>query len=188
MIERMQIARAPRQSSKRQVNRSLAVRWSEMSTPLGLLFVAVSERGVCAIEFGRRKPRFSTLAKTGARLEKSAGAVAPVKAQLREYFAGQRRRFDLPVDLSALTPFRREVATVTRKIPAGNTWTYRQVAQAMARPNSARPVGQALAHNPIPIIIPCHRVIASDGNLGGYSGGSGLKTKRWLLRHEGTLS
>jgi methylated-DNA-[protein]-cysteine S-methyltransferase len=58
----------------------------------------------------------------------------------------------------------------------------------MARPNSARPVGQALAHNPIPIIIPCHRVIASDGSLRGYSGGSGLKTKRWLLRHEGALS
>jgi methylated-DNA-[protein]-cysteine S-methyltransferase len=158
-----------------------------MSSPLGPLFVAVSERGVCAIEFGRRKPRFSSLSKTGARLEKSAAAVAPVMAQLRAYFAGQRRRFDLPVDPSALTPFQRQVAAVTQKIPAGNTWTYRQVARAMARPNSARPVGQALARNPIPIIIPCHRVIASDGSLRGYSGGSGLKAKRWLLHHEGAL-
>jgi O-6-methylguanine DNA methyltransferase len=186
MIERMQISHAPHRPIKPQVaNRSPTIRWSQMSSPLGPLFVAASERGVCAIEFGRRNPRFSTLLNTGARLERDARTVAPVMAQLREYFAGRRINFDLAVDLSSLTPFQSRVLAVTRRIPSGQVWTYRQVAQAMARPNSARPVGQALAHNPIPIIIPCHRVIASDGSLRGYSGGSGLKTKRWLLAHEG---
>ena len=185
MIGRRQVSRVPRQSIKLQVNRSPAIRWSEMRSPLGPLLVAVSERGVCVIEIVRRKARFSSLSKTGARLEKSTGAVASVMAQLREYFAGQRTVFDLAVDLSGLTPFQQEVLAVTRQIPAGQTWTYQRVAQEMGGPKSSRPVGQALARNPIPIVIPCHRVIASDGSIGGYSGGSGLKAKRWLLRHEG---
>ena len=108
-------------------------------------------------------------------------------AQLREYFAGKRRRFDLPVDLSALTPFQRSVLGITCRIAPGKVWTYHRVAKAMRRPHSSRPVGQALARNPIPIVIPCHRVIASDGALRGYSGGSGLKAKRWLLQLEGAL-
>ena len=161
--------------------------WGEITTPLGPLFAAVSDRGVCAVEFGRRKPKFSTLSKTRARLAKNARAVAPVMAQLREYFAGQRSQFDLPVDLSSLTSFQREVLAVTQKIPAGQTWSYLRVAQEMGRPKATRPVGQALGLNPIPILIPCHRVIASDGRLGGYSGGSGLKAKRWLLQLEGAL-
>jgi len=165
--------------------RSPAIRWSELSSPLGRLFVVATERGVCAIEFGRRRARILTLPNTDTRLGKSPGAVAPAIAQLREYFAGQRTVFDLAVDLSVLTPFQQEVLAVTQQIPAGQTWTYQRVAQEMGRPNSSRPVGQALARNPIPIVIPCHRVIASDGSLGGYSGGSGLKAKRWLLQHEG---
>ena len=185
----MQISRAPHRSVKPQVAKQTPIiGWSEMISPLGPLFVAVSEHGVCAIEFVRRKPRFSTHSKMAARLEKDTRVVAPVMAQLREYFTGRRINFDLPLDLSSLTPFQREVLAVTRLIPAGQTWTYLQVAQEMARPNSARPVGQALAHNPIPIIIPCHRVIATDGSLRGYSGGSGLKAKRWLLQHEGAPS
>ena len=164
------------------------IHWGEIATPLGPLFAAVSERGVCAVEFGRRKPRFLMLSKTGAHLEKNPGAVAPVMAQLREYFAGERSHFDLPVNLSSLTPFQQAVLALTQKIPAGQTWSYQHVANSMGRPKSSRPVGQALGRNPIPIIIPCHRVIASDGTLGGYSGGSGLTAKRWLLQLEGALS
>ena len=167
------------------MKRSPAIHWSELSTPLGPLFVAATEHGVCAIEFGRRKARILTRRNTDTRMGKTPGAVAPAIAQLREYFAGQRTDFDLTVDLSALTAFQQEVLAVTGQIPAGQTWTYQRVAQEMGRPNSSRPVGQALARNPIPIVIPCHRVIASDGSLRGYSGGSGLKAKRWLLRHEG---
>ena len=176
---------AQSKSAKRVQTATAVICWGEITTPLGPLFAAVSDHGVCAVEFGRRKPKFFTLAKTLARLKKDARAIAPVMAQLREYFAGQRSHFNLAVDLSELTPFQREVLAVTRQIPAGQAWSYQRVAQEMGRPKSSRPVGQALGRNPIPIVIPCHRVIASDGSLGGYSGGSGLRAKRWLLQHEG---
>jgi len=108
-----------------------------------------------------------------------------VCSQLDEFFSGHRRIFDLPLDLSLLTPFQRKVLAVTSRIPWGEVWSYQQVAGKMGRPKSSRPVGQALGRNPIPIVIPCHRVTASDGTLGGYCGKSGLDLKRWLLRHEG---
>ena len=107
--------------------------------------------------------------------------------QLRQYFAGDRSSFNLPVDISQLTSFQRSVLDVACRIAPGQVWTYHRVAAELGRPRSSRPVGGALARNPIPIVIPCHRVVASDGSLGGYSGGSGLKAKRWLLRLEGAL-
>ena len=164
------------------------IQWDQMSSPLGQLFVAVSRQGLCAVDFGRRESEFLARLSPLDRLEKNSHAVAQVTAQLLEYFSGARLRFNLPVDLSALTPFQRSVLETACRIAPGNVWTYHRVAQAMGRPKSSRPVGQALARNPIPIVIPCHRVIASDGSLGGYSGGSGLKAKRWLLRLEGALS
>jgi methylated-DNA-[protein]-cysteine S-methyltransferase len=164
------------------------IHWHRMKSPLGTLIVAISQQGLCAVDFGRRKGDFFERLAPQAKLRQNPQAVARVIAQLQEYFAGQRTHFDLPVDLSSLTPFQREVLAVTQKIPAGQTWSYQRVAQEMGRPKSSRPVGQALGRNPIPIVIPCHRVIASDGSLGGYSGGSGLTAKRWLLQHEGALS
>lgn len=162
--------------------------WGEMNSPLGTLFVAVSERGLCAVEFGRRQSEFFAHLDPLARLEKHSRAVRRAQQQLRAYFAGDRLDFSLPIDLSSLTPFQREVLATARRIVPGDVWTYHRVAAEMGRPKSSRPVGQALARNPVPIVIPCHRVIASDGTLGGYSGGSGLKAKRWLLRLEGALS
>jgi methylated-DNA-[protein]-cysteine S-methyltransferase len=162
--------------------------WGEMNSPLGTLFVAVSRRGLCAVDFGRREREFFARLDPLARLEKNPRAVQHAKEQLRAYFAGNRFDFTLPVDLSSLTPFQRGVLDTTCRIAAGDVWTYHRVAKELGRPKSSRPVGQALAHNPVPIVIPCHRVIASDGSLGGYSGGSGLKAKRWLLQLEGALS
>ena len=166
-------------------DRAPLIRWAEMSSPLGKLFVAVSEHGLCAVDFGRNEDAFLARFEPLTRLEKQPAAAADAFAQLREYFSGRRKDFDLPVDLSSLTPFQREVLATIGRIAPGEVWTYREVALQMSRPKSSRPVGQALAHNPIPIVIPCHRVIASDGSLGGYSGGSGLDAKRWLLRLEG---
>lgn len=161
------------------------IQWGEMSSPLGRLFVAVNRRGLCAIDFGRGESEFLQRLDPRSRLEKNPQAVAQALEQLGEYFSGTRFYFKLLVDLSALTPFQRNVLQTACRIVPGQVWTYHQVAQEMGRPKSSRPVGQALARNPIPIVIPCHRVIASDGSLGGYSGGSGLEAKRWLLRLEG---
>jgi methylated-DNA-[protein]-cysteine S-methyltransferase len=164
------------------------IQWDQMRSPLGQLFVGVSRQGLCAVDFGRGEADFLERFDRQARLEKNPKAVAQAMAQLREYFSGARKHFSLPVDLSALTPFQRSVLDTACRIAPGKVWSYQRVAQAMGRPKSSRPVGQALGRNPIPIIIPCHRVIASDGGLGGYSGGTGLKAKRWLLQHEGALS
>jgi methylated-DNA-[protein]-cysteine S-methyltransferase len=163
------------------------IQWGKMPSPLGPVFAAVNERGLCALDFGRQENEFLARFDPLARLEKNPNAVQRVLAQLREYFAGERSSFNLSVDISQLTPFQRSVLDVACGIAPGQVWTYQRVAQELGRPHASRPVGGALARNPIPIVIPCHRVVASDGSLGGYSGGSGLKAKRWLLRLEGAL-
>lgn len=163
------------------------IQWGEMSSPLGSLFAAANQRGLCALDFGRQESEFLARFDNRARLEKDPKAVQRVLAQLREYFAGDRSTFNLPVDISQLTTFQRSVLDMACRIAPGQVWTYQRIAKELGRPRSSRPVGGALAHNPIPIVIPCHRVVASDGSLGGYSGGSGLKAKRWLLRLEGAL-
>ena len=158
-----------------------------MDAPVGRIFVAASGQGLCALNFGVEEQEFVRRLDPRARLDSSPSAVAPITGQLKEYFARERFHFELPLDLSGLTPFQCSVLETLLRIPPGEVWTYRRLAGELGRPRSSRPVGQALAHNPIPIIIPCHRVIASDGNLGGYSGGFGIETKRWLLRFEGAL-
>jgi methylated-DNA-[protein]-cysteine S-methyltransferase len=173
--------------ARRSAEAAPLIRWDEMSSPLGTLFIAVSRDGLCAVDFGRGEHEFLRRLDPRARLERSAAAVRPVRTQLDEYFAGDRSTFHLPVDLSALTPFQRGVLEAACRITAGKVWSYGRLAQELGRPRGSRPVGQALARNPIPIVIPCHRVIASDGSLGGYSGGSGLNAKRWLLQLEGAV-
>jgi methylated-DNA-[protein]-cysteine S-methyltransferase len=163
------------------------INWGKIPSPLGPLFIAVSPQGVCAIEFGRGEGEFLRHLDPVARLQKNPQSVQQAAAELDEYFRGRRSKFDMPVDLSSLTRFQRSVLETACRIHCGEVWTYQRVAREMGRPKSSRPVGQALAHNPIPIVIPCHRVIASDGSLGGYSGGSGLEAKRWLLHLEGAL-
>jgi O-6-methylguanine DNA methyltransferase len=163
------------------------IQWGEMKSPLGPLFAAVSRKGLCAVDFGRGESNFLNRFDPKAQLERNPKALEDVMSQLREYFAGDRSGFRLPVDLSALTPFQRSVLEIACRIAPGQVWTYHRLAEELGRPHCSRPVGQALARNPVPIVIPCHRVIASDGSLRGYSGGSGLKAKRWLLQLEGAF-
>jgi methylated-DNA-[protein]-cysteine S-methyltransferase len=108
--------------------------------------------------------------------------LAAALAQLEEYFAGKRRMFDLPMALSG-TPFQRDVLTTLAEIPYGETVSYAELAAMVGRPTAFRAVGQANGANPVPIVLPCHRVVASGGRIGGYGGG--LPVKRKLLKLEG---
>ncbi len=154
---------------------------------VGPLLIAVGRLGVVSIDFGRDEQRLVKRLSEHSRAPvlRSQERVAEVVEQLVEYLDGQRREFDLPVDLSAVTAFQREVLKAAITVPAGLVATYGEIAQRIGRPRAARAVGQALAHNPIPIVVPCHRVVAADGSLTGYSGGAGVETKRRLLVLEG---
>ncbi|MFN8598398.1 MAG: methylated-DNA--[protein]-cysteine S-methyltransferase [Anaerolineae bacterium] len=154
---------------------------------VGDLYVAVSERGLIALDFGLGERNFvdRVQRRTKATLVRSREACAEAMQQVREYLDGKRTKFDLPLDMTTMTAFQKQVLTAALKIPRGQWLTYGDVAKAIGRPQASRAVGQALGHNPVPIVIPCHRVLGSDGSLHGYSGGGGIQTKAWLLQLEG---
>ena len=156
-------------------------------TRVGPLFVAVNDRGLVALDFGLSEQEFvaRVAQRTKATLIRSDDQAAEALRQVQEYLDGKRTRFDLALDMSALSEFQRRVLTTALKIPRGKVLTYHDVAKAIGKPKAARAVGQALGHNPVPIVIPCHRVLGSDGSLHGYSGGGGIQTKAWLLQLEG---
>jgi methylated-DNA-[protein]-cysteine S-methyltransferase len=163
------------------------IQWDVTDSPLGPLFIAASARGLCSLDFGLSQEDFVGQLDPMAQTERNPTALAPVIEQLRGYFEGTRTGFDLPIDLDRLTPFQTNVLQAARLIQPGTTRTYGQVAQAIGKPKASRAVGQALGRNPVPIVIPCHRVVASDGSLGGYSGGGGVASKKLLLALEGAL-
>lgn len=158
--------------------------YSRMKSPIGPLWVAVSKKGLVAIEFGGREfpPIHSD---PNASWVISEERTEPVRKQLTEYFDGSRTEFTLAIDLRSGTEFQRACWEMLLKIPYGQTRSYLEVAKAVGRPQASRAVGQANHHNPIPIVIPCHRVINTDGGLGGYGGG--LDMKEQLLAHERAL-
>lgn len=154
---------------------------------LGQIFVAVNRYGLVALNFGVTEELF--LAQLDqhhqTNIVRSSKYTAKVKQQVYEYLNGERIHFEITLDLSSLSEFQKRVLLTTSKIPHGQTLTYSDIAKQLGKPKAARAVGQALGHNPIPIVIPCHRVIASNGSLGGYSAGSGLESKARLLALEG---
>ena len=162
--------------------------YTSMETPIaGKLWLAATEHGLCAIDFGGEEAAFVARLQQawGIRPLRSGEALEKAVAELDEYFAGKRAGFDLALDLRQVTPFRRQVLEATVAVPCGQTVTYGELAERIGRPRAARAVGGAQATNPIPIIIPCHRVVGSDGSLTGYSGGMAVKSA--LLRLEGAL-
>ena len=163
------------------------LQWDVVDSPLGPLYLAASSQGLCNVDFGLSEPDFLARLDPQARTEHNPAALAPFVGQLRDYFAGARDSFDLPLDLGRVTPFQLSVLQAVQTIPAGTVRTYGQMARTIGKPRAGQAVGQALGRNPVPIVIPCHRVIAADGSLGGYSGGGGLDSKRLLLNLEGAL-
>lgn len=161
---------------------------------VGPLFLASSERGLVALEFDARRPGQQTIRpnprdlreENGAvRFEESGRALRHYVSELEEYLAGSRRQFSLALDLRG-TDFQKACWNALLAIPYGETRTYADIARAVGRPQGFRAVGMANNRNPIAIVVPCHRVIASDGTLCGYGGG--LDIKRKLLQLEGALS
>lgn len=154
---------------------------------VGKLFVGMTDHGLVSLQFVDTEDEFRT------RIEQRRIVYAPEKLeeatqQVGEYLRGERKAFQLPVDLRSMTPFQQAVLNEVSKVPRGEVVTYGDLAIRIGKPRAARAVGQALGSNPVPIVVPCHRVIASDGSLGGYSGRRGIKTKEALLALEGALS
>ena len=154
--------------------------YSRVNSPVGPLVLGVSLKGLAVLAFGNTPP--ARLAGKSVAWEESARATASVQKQLEEYFAGKRRQFNLPLDLQG-TEFQRQCWEELLRIPYGQTRSYGEMARAVGRPNAYRAVGQSNHHNPVAIIVPCHRVLAGGRALGGYGGG--LATKAFLLRLEG---
>jgi methylated-DNA-[protein]-cysteine S-methyltransferase len=165
----------------------LDVAYDLTDSPVGALLVAVSERGLCRISFDPEPEReIESLSRAfGARVLRSPRPVDEVKRELSEYFAGERRSFDLAVDIDRLTTFNRSVLEQLARVPYGSLTTYGALAGQAGRPRAARAVGTVMNRNPIPIVLPCHRVVGSTGSLVGYAGG--LERKETLLRLEGAL-
>jgi methylated-DNA-[protein]-cysteine S-methyltransferase len=156
-------------------------------TPFGPLYIAMSDEGIAALGFDDSEQEFLLRISTRyqSSIERSRTRVSQAIEQLKDYFAGKRDSFDIPLDLRSLTPFQRMVLDAIQKVPSGETISYGGLARRIGKPGAARAVGRALGSNPIPIIIPCHRALSADGSLGGYSGRGGVRTKQALLTLEG---
>ena len=155
-----------------------------METPVLILAVAAVPNRINRVIMAPDPKKLVTqLDSRWVRVEAGANPVLDMAvSQLAEYFGGKRRVFDLPLDLDALTPFRRGVLQVLSETVAyGATCTYAELARRCGSPRAARGVGGAMAANPLPVIIPCHRVVGTHNRLGGYSAGHGVATKQWLL-------
>lgn len=110
--------------------------------------------------------------------------IAEARRQLDDFFHGRRHQFDLPLDFEQLSSFTAKVLRILAQVPYGTTLTYGELAALAGSPQAARAVGRAMAVNPFPIVIPCHRVLGTGGRMTGYSGAGGIETKEWLLRFE----
>lgn len=164
------------------------VAYASVESPLGLLVAAVTRRGLVRLAYHDER--------LDALLEDLAGRISPrivedpprlddVRRQLDEYFEGRRRRFDLTIDWALTRGFGRRVLRATARIPYGAVASYREVAERAGNPRAARAAGGALGANPIPIVVPCHRVVRTGGDLGGYTGG--IERKELLLGVEGVV-
>lgn len=162
--------------------------YTRLATPIGVLLVVQGDRGVLRIGFEHEPDDLllaEVAARVGPRIVASDRELAGTRAVLSAYFAGDDRSLDLPVDLALVrSPFRRAALTALReRVGPGEVVTYAALARRLGRPRAARAVGSACATNPVPIVVPCHRVVPGAGGVGSYAGGA--ERKRRLLAHEG---
>lgn len=160
------------------------------ATPIGDLWVAVAENGLVAVQFPSSHEAFTAMLqkRSSAQIYFAPQEVEQALTQLREYASGRRKEFSLPIDWLALKEFQRKALRATFAIPYGETRTYKEIALEIGSPRGARAVGRAEATNPMPVVLPCHRVIGVDRKLHGYGAGDGLDTKIRLLQLEGAVN
>jgi methylated-DNA-[protein]-cysteine S-methyltransferase len=158
------------------------VRYDVVDSPVGDLLVAATERGLARIHFGSAGQEEELARVFGSRVLRSP--IDEVRRELDEYFEGKRHAFDLPIDLR-VAAFNEEVLRELARVPYGVTTTYGALAAKVGRPTAARAVGTVMNRNPIPIVLPCHRVVGANGSLTGYAGG--LDVKLQLLQLEGAI-
>jgi methylated-DNA-[protein]-cysteine S-methyltransferase len=166
----------------------LDVSYAPVESPFGTLLAAVTRRGLLRLAFPEEdldSVLGNIARRVSPRILEARAPLDPVRRELDQYFQGSRREFALPLDWALIGPFGRRVLRATSEIPFGGVLSYAQVAAEAGSPRGSRAAGNALGSNPIPIVIPCHRVLRSGGALGGYGGG--LERKRWLLELEGAL-
>jgi methylated-DNA-[protein]-cysteine S-methyltransferase len=164
----------------------LDVAWARLDSPLGTLLAAATPTGLCALWYEEsRIERFLDLLarRISPRVLEAPHRLEKVHRQLDEYFAGRRRTFDVPLDWRLTNGFTQRVLQVAAGIPYGAVRTYREVAAETGNPKASRAAGNALGANPLPIIVPCHRVVRTGGGLGGYT--TGVHKKAFLLALEG---
>jgi methylated-DNA-[protein]-cysteine S-methyltransferase len=164
----------------------LDVATASVDSPLGTLLAAGTPRGLVMLAYddASMDARLERLARdVSPRILESPERLDPVRRQLEEYFEGRRRRFEVPLDWSLSRGYAREVLRRTAEIPYGGASSYAEIAYLAGSPRGWRAAGNALGANPMPIVVPCHRVLASGGGIGGYTGG--LDRKRFLLALEG---
>ena len=165
------------------------VAYTSVDSPLGPLVVAATPRGLVRVAYADNDSPDEVLEELAAhvspRVLEAPARLDPVLRELDQYFAGDRREFEAPIDWSHLAGFTRKVLRATARIGFGDTGTYRSVATGAGSPRAVRAAGNALGVNPMPVIVPCHRVLRTGGALGGYTGG--IERKQYLLRLEGVL-
>ena len=169
--------------------RLLDAGYDVVDSPVGQLLVAATDRGLLRVSFdggGDPEAALEQIARVaGPRVLRAPRAVSVAHGELDEYFAGRRRAFDLPVDLRGQPGFAVSVLAELAKVPYGHTQTYGELAARAGNPKAARAVGMVMNRNPLPIVLPCHRIVGASGSLVGYGGG--LERKEQLLRLEGAI-
>ena len=183
-------AQASTRLGQRIADEGLAdVSYASADSPFGRLLLAATRRGLVRVAFPEEDEdaMLESLAqRVSPRIVEASSAMEPIRRELDEYFSGRRREFALPLDWRLVGPFGRRVLGVTAEIPYGGVMSYAEVAADAGSPRAHRAAGNALGANPMPIVIPCHRVVRSGGAIGNYGGGP--ERKRWLLELEGAIA